>query len=167
MAPVRVVKRKWDQTISTVDTAHLLEVPGDLSVWLVPAGSHRERPSRHPRATEVVAADGAVGSGPCRVVGALRLHGCDPLDQRLQGSCLSPLEAPASVEEILWVDLDLVFEVTGYEVALRDEAEFHEHAGTMGYPDAVARGISRDWTSTRASRAGPRCWLTTARELCR
>ena len=32
------------------------------------------------------------------------------------------------------------FEVTGDEVALQDEAQFHDHARTMGYPDQVVRG---------------------------
>ena len=40
----------------------------------------------------------------------------------------------------MWVDLDLDFEVTGDEVALKDEAQFHEHARTMCYPDDVVRG---------------------------
>ena len=42
---VRVVKRKWDGTISAVDTAYPLAVPGDNSAWFVLAGSRRERPS--------------------------------------------------------------------------------------------------------------------------
>ena len=41
---------------------------------------------------------------------------------------------------ILWVDLDLDFEVTADHVEIDDEAEFHEHARTMGYPDEVVRG---------------------------
>ena len=49
-------------------------------------------------------------------------------------------EAPSTDEDILWVDLDLDFEVSGEEVALEDEAQFHEHARTMGYPDHVVRG---------------------------
>ena len=41
---VRVVKRKWDGTISAVDNAHRLTYLGDCAAWLVSAGSHRERP---------------------------------------------------------------------------------------------------------------------------
>ena len=52
----------------------------------------------------------------------------------------APFEVPGSDDEILWVDLDLDFVVTGDEMALRDEREFHEHARTMGYPDHVVRG---------------------------
>ena len=42
---VRVVKRKWDGTISAVDTAYRLTAPGDGAAWLVLAGSRRERPA--------------------------------------------------------------------------------------------------------------------------
>ena len=52
---VRVVKLKWDRTVSAIDTAHLLSVPGDSSAWLVPAGSRRERPSRG--AVDIVGGD--------------------------------------------------------------------------------------------------------------
>jgi len=52
----------------------------------------------------------------------------------------APFEAPRRDDEILWVDLDLDFEVTGDEVALQDEGQFHDHARTMGYPDEVVRG---------------------------
>jgi hypothetical protein len=44
MATVRVVKRKWGGTVSTVDTAYPLAVPGDSWAWFVPGGSRRERP---------------------------------------------------------------------------------------------------------------------------
>ena len=44
MATVRVVKRKWDGTVSAVDTASRLAVPGDSWAWLVLAGSRRELP---------------------------------------------------------------------------------------------------------------------------
>ena len=52
----------------------------------------------------------------------------------------APFEAPRREDEILWVDLDLDFEVTADHVEIDDEAEFHEHARTMGYPDEVVRG---------------------------
>ena len=32
------------------------------------------------------------------------------------------------------------FEITGDEVALQDEAQFNDHARTMGYPVHVVRG---------------------------
>src|SRR5262249_11854941 len=44
MTSVRVVKRKWNGTVSAVDTARSLTVPGDISAWFVLAGSRRERP---------------------------------------------------------------------------------------------------------------------------
>jgi protein associated with RNAse G/E len=52
----------------------------------------------------------------------------------------APFEAPSRDEEVVWVDLDLDFEVAGDVVSLEDEAQFHDHAGTMGYPDEVVRG---------------------------
>jgi protein associated with RNAse G/E len=59
---------------------------------------------------------------------------------RLQGPRRGSFEAPRSDDEIVWVDLDLDFEVAGDEVALQDEAQFHDHTRTMGYPDQVVRG---------------------------
>jgi protein associated with RNAse G/E len=138
MTTVRVVKRKWDGTVSAVSTASPLAVPGDSSVWLVRAGSHRERP----------------GSGAIEVVGSdelwLAVPGewwvlCGHTDAAgaLSGykvHAAAPFETPTDEDEILWVDLDLDFEVTGGEVAIHDEAQFHDHAGVMGYPDQVVRG---------------------------
>jgi hypothetical protein len=135
---VRVVKSKWDGTVSAVDTAYPLAVPGDISAWFVLAGSRRERP----------------GSGTIEVVGSDELWVavpgewwvlCGYLDatRSLNGykvHATAPFETPPGDDEILWVDLDLDFEVTGDEVALRDESEFHDHARTMGYPDHVVRG---------------------------
>ena len=33
-----------------------------------------------------------------------------------------------------------MFEVSAHEAAIHDEAQFHQHARTMGYPDLVVRG---------------------------
>ncbi len=138
MTTVRVVKRKWDGSVSAVNTAHPLAVPGDSSAWLVLAGSRRERP----------------GSGEVEVVGSdelwLAVPGewwvlCGHTDaaRSLNGykvHAAAPFEAPRRADEILWVDLDLDFEVTGDEVAIHDEAQFHGHARDMDYPDQVVRG---------------------------
>ena len=35
MATVRVVKRKWDGSVSAVDTAQSLAAPSDISAWSV------------------------------------------------------------------------------------------------------------------------------------
>jgi protein associated with RNAse G/E len=138
MTTVRVVKRKWDGTVSALTTAQALDVPGDSSAWLVPAGTRRERPGK--RASEVVASDELwvavpgewwVLCGITDTAGALtgyKIHAA------------APFEAPRSDDEILWVDLDLDFEVVGDEVAIHDEVQFHEHARSMGYPDQVVRG---------------------------
>ena len=47
---------------------------------------------------------------------------------------------PGGDDAIVWIDLDLDFDVTGDEVALQDEAQFDDHARTMGYTDEVVRG---------------------------
>ena len=138
MVTVRVVKRKWDGTISAVDTAVPLAVPGDSAAWFVLAGSRRERPASG--AIEVVGSDELWVAVPgewwvlCGYADAARsLNG-----YKVHAS--APFEAPPSDDEIVWVDLDLDFEVTGDEVALQDEAQFHDHARTMGYPYQVVRG---------------------------
>ena len=138
MATVRVVKQKWDETISAVDTAYRLTAPGDSSAWFILAGGHRERPSSG--AVEVIGSDELWVAVPgewwvlCGYVDeAGSLNG-----YKVHAS--APFEAPTSDVEILWVDLDLDFEVTGDHVALQDEAQFHDHARTMGYPDEVVRG---------------------------
>ena len=138
MATVRVVKRKWDGTVSAVDTAYPLAVPGDCSAWLVLAGSSRDRPASG--AIEVVGLDELWVAVPgewwvlCGYTDATRsLNG-------YKVHAAAPFEAPRSHGEIVWVDLDLDFEVTGDEVAIQDEAQFHDHARTMGYPDHVVRG---------------------------
>jgi protein associated with RNAse G/E len=52
----------------------------------------------------------------------------------------APFEAPRSRDEIVWIDLDLDFEITGDDVALQDEAQFHDHAQSMGYPHHIVQG---------------------------
>ena len=152
---MHVVKRKWDGSVSSVDVASPLAVPGDGSAWVVRAGSRRERRA----AGSVVVVDRdevwvavpgdwwvlcAYTDGAGRVTG-YKVHAA------------APFEAPTRDDEVEWVDLDLDFEVTGEEVALQDEAQFHEHARTMGYPDEVVRGA---WSgiSTIAARYTTREW---------
>jgi hypothetical protein len=51
----RVVKRKWDGSVSAIDTARPLAVPGEMSAWFVFAGSRRQRHGSG--STEVVGCD--------------------------------------------------------------------------------------------------------------
>jgi protein associated with RNAse G/E len=135
---VRVVKRKWDESVSAVDTAHALSVPGDTYAWIVPAGSRRERPQR--TNADVVAGDElwiAVPGEWWILCGYLDANGA-LTGYKVHAS--APFEAPGSPAEITWVDLDLDFEVTASQLALLDEDEFHDHARTMAYPDHVVRG---------------------------
>ena len=135
---LRVEKRKWDGSVSAVDLARPLDVPGGSSAWIVPGGSHRERPGKG--ATEVIGHDALWVALPgewwvlCGYTdGAGALNG-----YKVHAS--TPFEAPTSDDEIVWVDLDLDFEVEGDDVEIEDEAQFHDHARTMGYPDEVVRG---------------------------
>lgn len=137
-ATVRVVKRKWDGTVSAVDTGSPLAVPGERFAWLVLAGSPRERPSSG--AVEVVDSDELWVSVPGEW---WVLCGYMDTGRSLNGykvHASAPFEAPRGDDEILWVDLDLDFEITDAEMDLQDEAQFHDHAQTMGYPDHVVKG---------------------------
>jgi hypothetical protein len=138
MATVRVVKGKWDGTISAVDIAVPLAVPGDISAWIVPAGSRRDRPG----SGEIeVGSDELWVAVPgewwvlcgytdgSRSLNSYKVHAAAPFRKRRPGD-----------DEILWVDLDLDFVITGDGVEIDDEAQFHDHARTMGYPDEVVRG---------------------------
>ena len=141
MTTVRVVKRKWDGTVSAVYPASPLTVPGEVSAWLVSAGSHRERPERSGAdAIEVVGSDELWVAVPgewwvlCCTTDATR----SLIGYKVHAA--APFETPPGDEEIVWIDLDLDFEVTGGDVEIEDEAQFHDHARTMGYPDRVVRG---------------------------
>lgn len=137
MATVRVVKRKWDGSVSAVDTATALAVDGDLTAWIVPAGSVRERPNG---TDEPIDRDELWVARPGEW---WVLCGYTDADRSLEGykvHASAPFEAPVGPDEIPWVDLDLDFVVSGEEVELDDEAQFHDHARTMGYPEDVVRG---------------------------
>src|SRR5262245_60939710 len=118
MATVRVVKRKWDGSVSAIDTARLLAVPGDMSAWFVRAGSRRERPRS--RAPEVVIYDELWIAVPgewwvlCGYTDAGSFNG-------YKVHATAPFEAPLSADEIGWIDLDLDFEITGDVLDLQDE----------------------------------------------
>jgi protein associated with RNAse G/E len=138
MATVRVVKRKWDGSVSALDDAQPVAVSGDRWAWLVLAGSRRERPGKG--ATEVVGRDELWVAVPGEW---WVLCGYADADRSLVGyevHAAAPFEAPGSEDQIVWVDLDLDFEIAGDQLALHDEAQFHDHASTMGYPDHVVRG---------------------------
>jgi hypothetical protein len=134
---IRVTKSKWDGTISAVDTAYRLTAPGDSAAWIVLAGSRRERPGSG--AIEVVGSDELWLAVPgewwvlCAYASSGSLSG-------YKVHATAPFETPLADDEVLWVDLDLDFEVTGDAVEIEDEAQFHDHAHTMGYPQEVVRG---------------------------
>jgi hypothetical protein len=118
-------------------------------------GSRRDRPRK--RAIEVVARDELWLAVPgewwvlCGYTDAARSL------YSYKVHATAPFEAPGSDDEILWVDLDLDFEITTDEVDLQDEDQFHDHALSMGYPDRVVRGA---WSgiSTIAARYTNGAW---------
>jgi hypothetical protein len=152
---VRVVKRKWDGTVSAVDTARPLAVPGQSLAWFVQAGSRRERPRKG--RSEVVGRNELWVAVPGEWwVLCGHTDGAGSLDGYTVHAAAA-FQTPSSDDEIFWVDLDLDFEITSAGLALQDEAEFHERAKTMDYPEHVVRGA---WSgiSTMAARYTTADW---------
>ena len=136
-ATVRIEKRKWDGRVSSVAVGQLLDAPEGAVAWIVPAGTTRRRPGRD--AVEVVSWDEIWVAVPGEWW--VLCGKCGP-DHSITGYVLhaaGPFEPPGR-DGISWIDLDLDYEVSGDDVELVDEAEFHEHARTMAYPAEVVRG---------------------------
>jgi hypothetical protein len=130
-------KRKWDGSLRTVGPARVVEAPGDAVAWYVAAGSERSHPAKGE--TERVAdhelwvavpGEWWVLCGTATGFGDI---------ERYVLHAATPFLAPQS-DVVSWVDLDLDYEVEGDDVALEDEAQFHNHARSMSYPDDVVRG---------------------------
>ena len=136
---LRVEKRKWDGTLSALTPARLVDVssPRPAVAWLVAAGAERRRPAKGD--TEIVPHDELWVAVPgewwvlcgrtddTNSVAEYVLHAATPFE-------------PPSGDLLRWIDLDLDFQVHGDVVALEDEAQFHEHARSMSYPDEVVHG---------------------------
>jgi len=135
---VRVEKRKWDGSVSAVDIARRLHVPGESWAWFVVAGSRRERPSAG--SIEVVDSDElwVAVPGEWWVLCAYADTGHSLNGYKVHAS--APFKPPPPHDQIRWIDLDLDFDIFGDDVWLEDEAQFHDHARSMGYPDYVVRG---------------------------
>ena len=116
MATVRVVKRKWDGTLSAVDTASRLAVPGDSWAWLVLAGSRRELPDAG--TIEVLGSDEVWVAVPGQWWCSAGTRTPPAPLTGYEMHAAAPFEAPRSDDEIVWIDLDLDFEVTGDEVEI-------------------------------------------------
>jgi hypothetical protein len=136
---LRVEKRKWNGSLSTVETAERLEATHGALAWLVRAGSRRERPSAG--TVEEVASDEVwvAVPGDWWVLCARSAAG-DVVDEYILHAA-APFEPPTG-DLIGWVDLDLDFEVEvlGEVVTVEDETQFHEHARAMAYPHEVIVG---------------------------
>jgi hypothetical protein len=134
---LRVEKRKWDGSVSTVDAAELLPPIHGAVAWFVQAGAERQHPRKG--TVDEVAADEVWAAipgewwvlcariGPDRTIDEYVLHAAAPFQ-------------PPNDDAIRWIDLDLDFEVHGDRSALEDETQFHEHARAMAYPDDVIVG---------------------------
>jgi protein associated with RNAse G/E len=143
-ALVHVEKRKWDGSVAAVEAAALVRTSPEATVWRVAAGTERQRPRMGTvEAVDrdelwlavvgewwVLCAEVATGGG----IGELVLHAAAPFEPMAEG-------------RIVWIDLDLDFEVRGEDLSLEDEAQFHAHARTMSYPDEVVRGA---WSGVSA-----------------
>jgi hypothetical protein len=133
----RVEKRKWDGTVSAVDIGQPVDGVAGLVAWHVPTGSERQRPSAD--RVEAVTGD-EIWAAEVGSWWVLCGYTADGTVVGFKVHAAAPFESPRSDEAIMWIDLDLDFEVSGDAVEIEDEAEFHEHARTMGYPDDVVRG---------------------------
>jgi hypothetical protein len=134
---VRVEKRKWDGRLSSVTMGRTLDAPEQAVAWLIPAGALRERPERG--AQELVDADEIWAAVPGEWWVLCGYAGPDHSITRYVLHAAAPFEPPRP-DGLSWIDLDLDYEVSGQEVTLVDETEFHRHARTMSYPDEVVRG---------------------------
>ena len=133
---VHVEKRKWDGSLAAVAVGELIRSSPDATVWRLAAGTERQHPRKGK--VEVVERDELW----LAVAGAWWV-----LCAELSGSAIDDLVLHASAPfaamtggRIEWIDLDLDFEVRGDHLSLEDEAQFHDHARTMSYPDEVVRG---------------------------
>lgn len=137
---LRIEKRKWDGSVSAVDVGEALDAGEGVHAWLVRAGSERQRPSKGEVETLDVDELWLAAPGEWWVLCAYGLVSGEIHDYRVHAA--APFEAPDG-DSVVWIDLDLDFDVAGDDVSLEDEAEFHAHAKTMAYPDDVVRGA---WT---------------------
>jgi len=133
---MRIEKRKWDGSLSAACDGKLLERTGGVVAWHLPAGTVRERPSRGE--VEVLTDDELWLAVPGEWW-VLCAHSAQGRVTEFVLHAAAPFQMP-STQCVLWTDLDLDFEVRGNDIAVEDEAQFHEHAQSMSYPDEVVRG---------------------------
>jgi hypothetical protein len=136
---LRVEKRKWDGTVSSVESALPLRGRSDALAWLVPRGTIRERPEReerdeldHDEVWVSVPQEWWVlcgHAGPDGAIGRYELHAAAP-----------PEPASSATGVVSWIDLDLDLELEADAIELNDAAQFHERARSTPYPDEVVRG---------------------------
>jgi hypothetical protein len=136
-AALRVEKRKWDGSVSSVVAAELLPPTHGAVAWLVRAGAERPHPSKG--TVDEVPADEVWAAIPGQWWVLCARFGPDRTIDEYVLHAAAPFQAPTD-DVIGWIDLDLDFEVHGEQSALEDETQFHEHAREMAYPDDVIVG---------------------------
>ena len=134
---MRIEKRKWDGSVSAVHEATPVPTTDGSLAWFAPAGTPRAHPSRG-SGDELPADEVWVAvPGEWWVLGALLDAEGAITDYVLHAA--APVAAPDG-DVLVWIDLDLDFEVHGSHVALEDETQFHDHALVMRYPPDVVVG---------------------------
>jgi hypothetical protein len=136
---LRVEKRKWDGTLSSVESALSLRGHGDALAWLVPRGTVREHPKREER--EELDHDEVWLSVPQEWWVLCAHAGPDGAIVRYELHAAAPPEPASSAAGVVsWIDLDLDLQLEAGAVELNDGAQFHERARSTPYPDGVVRG---------------------------
>ena len=130
MASVRVVKRKWDGTVSAMDTAH----PWPSQAAARPGSSGPEQSGALARARSRSSAATSCGlrfpaSGGCCAATWTR-----PDARRLQGPCGGSLRGPARRRRGPLGRPRPGLRGLRWRGGAAGPGEFHEHARTMGYP---------------------------------
>ncbi len=134
---LRVEKRKWDGSVSSVAPAEMVPPTHGAVTWLVRAGAERAHPAKG--TAEAVATDEVWAAIPGEWWVLCARIGPDRTVEEYVLHAAAPFEPPA--DDVLgWIDLDLDFEVRGDQSALEDETQFHERARSMAYPDDVVVG---------------------------
>jgi hypothetical protein len=133
---ISVEKRKWDGSISSRETAWLLDCDASPLAWRVSAGTRRERPTQGD--SELVEQNELWLSLPdAPVVLCSYLTPENTLERHELHAAWEPVGLNTGV--LRWIDLDLDVVVEDQTVELLDEQAFMDNARTMQYPEHVVR----------------------------
>jgi hypothetical protein len=165
---IRVEKRKWDGSLTSVVTAWLVDVRSDVLCWFVPSGTGEQREGGRastahdeiwvtaPGKWWVLCGVSGTGGG----LAVIEVHAAAPIE-RLTETLVS------------WIDLDLDFVVRGDHAELVDIDGLHARSRALGLPASAVHaawaGIAelapcfttREWPFDGTLEH----WLAAAREL--